>query len=62
MRRRTKDGGRVSNPAFRRAHWQAQAAVMHFEAEEERWHAFLDAEQAERMRKDDEKRRREAKR
>ena len=48
LRRRTRDGGRVPNPAFDRAHWTAQQAVMHLEHEEERWHAYIEAEQARR--------------
>ncbi|HUU96313.1 MAG TPA: hypothetical protein VM487_11280 [Phycisphaerae bacterium] len=39
LRRRTEGGGRVENPLFTTAPMQVQAAVMHYEAEQERWHA-----------------------
>jgi hypothetical protein len=42
LRRRTTAGGRVDNPRFTGAGWQVQAAVMYFEHEEERWHAYRD--------------------
>lgn len=40
MRRRTSDGGRVQNPRFDSAHWQTQNAILEFETEEERAHAY----------------------
>jgi len=50
-RRRTTAGGRVPNPRFDSAPPLVQQAVMALENEEERWHAFVDAEAAKRERK-----------
>jgi hypothetical protein len=48
-RRRIENGARVSNPAFRKAPWQVQAAVMYLEAEQERAIRFVDAIAADRL-------------
>ena len=50
-RRRTKDGGRVPNPRFDAAPRIVHEAVLALEVEEERWHAFIENEIAERERK-----------
>lgn len=42
MRKRTRGGGRVSNPLFDGACWQFQQAILQFEIEEERAITFVD--------------------
>jgi len=41
-RRRDGNGGRIQNPRFDSADWQAQEAALYFEAEEERALAYLE--------------------
>lgn len=40
VRRRTEGGGRVDNPFFDAATWQAQEAAMYLEDEQERWQHY----------------------
>lgn len=56
VRRRTKGGGRVSNPFFDRASWQAQEAAMVLEDEQERWHNYRAEVDADRWRQEQEAR------
>lgn len=58
LRHRTREGGRVDNPAFTRADWQTQQAVMQFELEEERALAFIESAIADKARKDHDERER----
>lgn len=48
-RRRTRDGGRVTNPRFDAADWLIQEAVLYLEDEEERAIAYAEKVQADRI-------------
>lgn len=49
-RHRTETGGRVANPFFDAAEWQTQEAVLYYESEQERWHAYRGSVDVQRWR------------